>query len=158
MENITTQLLENGNLLVTIPISLRSQRGRKRIVAPEASSDSNESILLALARGRRPSSLRYAVTGWHPPSLGSYGGSSRSSSTTTSSPTSRNLPTPSARIRPRSPVPSVSPVSRPPSSTSSSIALRATEDASSPTTPPTASPSPDSAPTSQRSGMSRKRC
>ena len=53
MENITTQLLENGNLLVTIPISLRSQRGRKRIVAPEASSDSNESILLALARGRR---------------------------------------------------------------------------------------------------------
>ena len=79
MENITTQLLENGNLLVTIPISLRSQHtrcryapraaalrlsdyplrlrlvsaGRKRIIAPEASSDPNESILLALARDRR---------------------------------------------------------------------------------------------------------
>ena len=53
MENITTQLLENGNLLVTIPISLRSQRGRKRIIAPETSSAPNEFILLALARGRR---------------------------------------------------------------------------------------------------------
>jgi len=54
MENFTTQLLENGNLLITIPISLRSQRGRKRIVAPDTSPEhTNESILLALARGCR---------------------------------------------------------------------------------------------------------
>jgi len=54
MENFTTQILENGNLLITIPISLRSQRGRKRIISPDTSPDhTNESILLALARGRR---------------------------------------------------------------------------------------------------------
>ena len=34
MDTITTRILENGNLEITIPIALRSLRGRKRVIAP----------------------------------------------------------------------------------------------------------------------------
>lgn len=53
MDTITTRILENGNLEITIPIALRSLRGRKRVVAPDAEADGNDAILTALARGRR---------------------------------------------------------------------------------------------------------
>lgn len=53
MDTITTRILENGNLKITIPIALRSLRGRKRVVAPDAEADGNDAILTALARGRR---------------------------------------------------------------------------------------------------------
>ena len=49
----TTKLLDDGNLEITIPVVLRSLQGRKRIVAPDTSTDACENILLALARGRR---------------------------------------------------------------------------------------------------------
>ena len=53
MDTVTTRILENGNLEITIPIALRSLRGRKRVIAPDAEADSNDAILTALARGLR---------------------------------------------------------------------------------------------------------
>ena len=53
MDTITTRILENGNLEITIPIALRSLRGRKRVVAPDAEADGHDAILTALARGLR---------------------------------------------------------------------------------------------------------
>lgn len=53
MDTITTRILENGNLEITIPIALLSLRGRKRVVAPDAEADGHDAILTALARGLR---------------------------------------------------------------------------------------------------------
>ena len=53
MDTITTRILENGNLEITIPIALRSLRGRKHVVAPDAEADGHDAILTALARGLR---------------------------------------------------------------------------------------------------------
>lgn len=53
MDTITTRILENGNLEITIPIALRSLRGRKRVVTPDAEADGHDAILTALARGLR---------------------------------------------------------------------------------------------------------
>ena len=53
MDTITTRILENGNQEISIPIALRSLRGRKRVVAPDAEADGHDAILTALARGLR---------------------------------------------------------------------------------------------------------
>ena len=52
MEGIIHTILENGNLEVTIPITLRSRQGRKQIITPDG-AESSRSLLAALARGRR---------------------------------------------------------------------------------------------------------
>ena len=48
-----SRILENGNLEVTIPISLRAQSGRRRIVMPDTVIDGTEPLALALARAFR---------------------------------------------------------------------------------------------------------
>ena len=53
MDTVTTRILENGNLEITIPIALRSLRGRKRVIAPDEETNGQEVILTALARGLR---------------------------------------------------------------------------------------------------------
>ena len=53
MDTITTRILENGNLEITIPIALRSLRGRKRVIAPDEENNGQDVILTALARGLR---------------------------------------------------------------------------------------------------------
>ena len=53
MDTVTTRILENGNLEITIPIALRSLRGRKRVIAPDEETNGQDVILTALARGLR---------------------------------------------------------------------------------------------------------
>lgn len=53
MDTVTTRILENGNLEITIPIALRSLRGRKRVIAPDAEAAGHDAILTALTRGLR---------------------------------------------------------------------------------------------------------
>lgn len=47
------EILENGNVRVTIPIALRSCSGRKKIVAPGTVADDGEPLALTLARAFR---------------------------------------------------------------------------------------------------------
>lgn len=51
MDTVTTRILENGNLEITIPIVLRSLRGRKRVIAPDEENNGQDVILTVLARG-----------------------------------------------------------------------------------------------------------
>ena len=53
MDTVTTRILENGNLEITIPIALRSLCGRKRVIAPDEENNGQDIILTALARGLR---------------------------------------------------------------------------------------------------------
>lgn len=53
MDTVTTRILENGNLEITIPIALRSLRGRKRVIAPDEETSGQDVIPTALARGQR---------------------------------------------------------------------------------------------------------
>ena len=53
MDTITTRILENGNLETTIPIALRSLRGRKRVIAPDEESNGHDAIRTAMARDLR---------------------------------------------------------------------------------------------------------
>ena len=53
MDTVTTRILENGNLEITIPIAVRSLRGRKRVIAPDEETNGQDVILTALARGLR---------------------------------------------------------------------------------------------------------
>ena len=53
MDTVTTRILENGNLEITIPIALRSLHGRKRVIAPEEENGGHDAILTAFARGLR---------------------------------------------------------------------------------------------------------
>ena len=48
-----SKILENGNLEVTIPVSLRARSGRRRIIMPDTVSDGTEPLALALARAFR---------------------------------------------------------------------------------------------------------
>lgn len=47
------EILENGNVRVTIPIVLRSCSNRKRIITPNTTSEDNEPLVLTLARAFR---------------------------------------------------------------------------------------------------------
>ena len=47
------EILENGNVKITIPMSFRSCAGRKRIVTQELNSNFNEPIITNLARAFR---------------------------------------------------------------------------------------------------------
>ncbi len=51
----TTEMLPNGNLLVTVPLSLRCSGNGKQILLPDGvdESGSREAFLMAVARGRR---------------------------------------------------------------------------------------------------------
>lgn len=51
MDTVTTRILENGSLEITIPIALRSLRGRKRVIAPDEENNGQDVILTVLARG-----------------------------------------------------------------------------------------------------------
>ena len=57
MNHYKTELLPNGNLLVTIPIVIRQTAMGKRIECPEMqeaeTSENRQAMLLAIARGRR---------------------------------------------------------------------------------------------------------
>ena len=48
-----SKMLENGNLEVTIRYVIRGISGRKRILAPDVPMDSNEPIVVHLARAHR---------------------------------------------------------------------------------------------------------
>lgn len=48
-----SKILENGNLQVTIPVSLRAMSGRRKIIAPNVVADGTEPLALALARAFR---------------------------------------------------------------------------------------------------------
>ena len=47
------EILENGNVRVTIPIALRCCSGRKKIVSPDVSADEGEPLAITLARAFR---------------------------------------------------------------------------------------------------------
>jgi hypothetical protein len=54
------EVLENGNVKITIPMSFRNCAGRKRIVTQELNSNFNEPIITNLARAFRWQALIYS--------------------------------------------------------------------------------------------------
>jgi len=48
-----SKILENGNLRVTIPVSLKAMSGRRKIITPGVVADGTEPLALALARAFR---------------------------------------------------------------------------------------------------------
>ena len=55
MKTVTAELLPNGNLQVSVPLSLKQTGGVTRIIVPgeEAADPGRHAFLLAVARGRR---------------------------------------------------------------------------------------------------------
>ncbi|MDD4539573.1 MAG: hypothetical protein PHT80_11210 [Lentisphaeria bacterium] len=55
MKTVTTDLLPNGNLQVSVPICLKQHGNGKRVIVPgaDAVDPSRQAFLLAVARGRR---------------------------------------------------------------------------------------------------------
>ena len=55
MKTVTTDLLPNGNLQVSVPICLKQHGNGKKVIVPGADSadPSRQAFLLAVARGRR---------------------------------------------------------------------------------------------------------
>jgi len=48
-----SKILENGNLQVTIPVTLRALASRRKIIQPDVVADGSEPLALALARAFR---------------------------------------------------------------------------------------------------------
>jgi len=55
MKTVTAELLPNGNLHVSVPLSVKQTGGVTRIIVPgeEAADPGRQAFLLAVARGRR---------------------------------------------------------------------------------------------------------
>ena len=55
MKTVTAELLPNGNLQVSVPLSVKQRGGGKQIIVPgeEAADPGRQAFLLAVARGRR---------------------------------------------------------------------------------------------------------
>jgi len=55
MKTVTTDLLPNGNLQVSVPICLKQHGNGKKVIVPgaDAVDPSRQAFLLAVARGRR---------------------------------------------------------------------------------------------------------
>ena len=55
MKTVTAELLPNGNLHVSVPLSVKQTGGVTRIIVPgeESADPSRHAFLLAVARGRR---------------------------------------------------------------------------------------------------------
>lgn len=55
MRTVTTELLPNGNLLVSVPLNLKPKGNGKQVIVPgeENRDPGRQAFLLAVARGRR---------------------------------------------------------------------------------------------------------
>ena len=55
MKTVTTELLPNGNLHVSVPLSVKQRGNGKQIIVPgeDAADPGRQAFLLAVARGRR---------------------------------------------------------------------------------------------------------
>ena len=54
---VEVEMLANGNVKVTIPMSFRNSSGRKRIVTPDGEQTFSDPLIMNLARGFRWQSL-----------------------------------------------------------------------------------------------------